>query len=81
MATALRWLRWLLRGALFLLLFVLAVKNSDPVVLRFFLGGEWVVPLAVALLVAFVAGVAVGLLAALGRPSRQRASRHEPTAE
>lgn len=81
MATALKWLRWLLRGALFLLLFGLAVKNSDPVVLRFFLGGEWVAPLAVALLVAFVAGVAVGLLAALGRSSRQRGLRRDSTAE
>ena len=52
---------WLLRGVVFLLLFGLAVKNSAPVELRFFLEGTWQAPLSLIILAAFVAGTFVGL--------------------
>ena len=52
---------WLLRGIVFLLLFGLAVKNSAPVELRFFLEGAWQAPLSLIILAAFVAGTFVGL--------------------
>jgi uncharacterized integral membrane protein len=52
---------WLLRGVVFLLLFGLAVKNSAPVELRFFLEGAWQAPLSLIILAAFVAGTFVGL--------------------
>jgi uncharacterized integral membrane protein len=52
---------WLVRGIVFVLLFGLAVKNSAPVELRFFLDGTWQAPLSLIILVAFVGGVLVGL--------------------
>lgn len=48
---------------LFLLLLSFAVKNSDMVPLRYFFGLEWQLPLSLALLLAFAAGLVVGLLA------------------
>lgn len=52
--------------ALFGLVFVLAVKNSDPVTLKFFLGHEVATSLALALVVAFCAGALSGVLAMTG---------------
>ena len=52
---------WLLRGAVFIALFGLAVKNSAPVELRFYLDGAWYAPLSLVILAAFAAGAAVGL--------------------
>lgn len=74
MAFLLKLLVWFLRIAVFVALFGLAIKNSGPVELRFFLDQSWTAPVSVALLAAFAAGVAVGLTAALGawlRPRRQ----------
>jgi uncharacterized integral membrane protein len=56
-------LLWLLRGFVFIALFGLAVKNSGLVDLRFYLDGVWQAPLSAVILVAFAAGVAVGLTA------------------
>ena len=52
---------WIFRGALFIALFGLAIKNSNLVELRFYLDGAWQAPLSVVILVAFAAGAAVGL--------------------
>jgi putative membrane protein len=79
---------WLVRGIVFVALFGLAVKNSGPVDLRFYLNGAWQAPLSVVILVAFAAGAAVGLTAAVvvllrqGRELRQLRSRVDtaPTA-
>ena len=43
-----------------------AVRNTDPVTVRYYLGGEWQAPLIFVLLVAFCAGVALGLAAGAG---------------
>jgi len=51
---------------LFALVFALAVKNSEPVTLRFFLGRELVTSLAVALVVALCIGALLGVLAMIG---------------
>lgn len=67
-----RYLIWLLRGALFLLLLGFAVKNDQPVVLRYFFGYEWQTSLVVLLLCFFTLGVVLGLLAMLGTLFRQR---------
>jgi uncharacterized integral membrane protein len=56
-----RVLVWLLRGLVFIALFGLAVKNSGPVDLRFYLDGVWQAPLSLVILAAFAAGAAVGL--------------------
>lgn len=67
-----RYLNWLLRAVLFLLLLGFAVKNDQPVVLRYFFGYEWQASLVVILLLFFAIGVAVGMLAVLGNVFRQR---------
>ena len=67
-----RYLIWLLRAALFLMLLGFAIKNDQPVVLRYFFGYEWQASLVVALLLFFAAGVGVGILAVLGNIFRQR---------
>ena len=67
-----RYLRWLLRIVLFLLLLGLAIKNTDPVALRYFLGWEWKAPLSLVLFLFFLAGVALGLFAGFGWVYRLR---------
>lgn len=63
---------WLLRGALFVVLLGLAVKNDNEVELRFFFDAAWQAPLSLALLVALVLGAVLGLLALLPLLIRQR---------
>ncbi len=53
-------LLWLLRIAVFIALFGLSIKNSNPVELRFFLDRSWIAPLSLTVLVTFAIGVAVG---------------------
>ncbi|MBI5437160.1 MAG: LapA family protein [Nitrosomonadales bacterium] len=67
-----RYLTWLLRAILFLMLLGFAVKNDQPVVLRYFFGYEWQSSLVVVLLLFFAVGVGVGMLAVLGNIFRQR---------
>ncbi|ADE12286.1 LapA family protein [Sideroxydans lithotrophicus] len=67
-----RYLIWSLRAALFLLLLGFAMKNDQPVVLRYFFGYEWQTSLVVVLLCFFTLGVAIGLLAMLTTLLRQR---------
>lgn len=55
-----KFLLWLLRIAIFIALFGLSIKNSNPVELRFFLDHSWIAPLSLALLVTFALGVTVG---------------------
>jgi len=71
-AAVLRYLAWFLRIGIFVVLFVLAARNTEPVVVRFLLGEGWHVPLALALLAAVAVGVALGLLACVPRLVRQR---------
>jgi uncharacterized integral membrane protein len=67
-----RYLLWLLKFALFALVLALAIKNTELVTVRYYFGGEWQSPLIFVLLVAFCAGVALGLAAALSSLFRQR---------
>jgi uncharacterized integral membrane protein len=57
---------------IFLLLLGFAVKNSDSVAVRYFLGLEWHAPLVLMLLVFFAAGTALGVAASLMIMVRQR---------
>ena len=68
----LRYLSWLLRLALFLLLLAFAAMNTGVVTLRFFFDRAWQVPLVLLLLVALVFGALLGLLACMGRMFRGR---------
>jgi uncharacterized integral membrane protein len=65
-------LSWLLRALLFLAILAFALKNTDPVTLRFFLGQTWETPMIVALLLFFACGAALGVLACLSGLARQR---------
>jgi uncharacterized integral membrane protein len=67
-----RYVLWLLRIALFLLLLGFAAKNSDPVTVSYYFGAQWRTPLVFALLVSLCAGAVLGILAAMGLFFRQR---------
>lgn len=67
-----RYLNWLLRTFLFLLLLGFAVKNDQPVTLSYFFGYQWNTSLVVVLLCFFALGACVGILAMLGTVFRQR---------
>ena len=55
----LRYLSWMLRAVLFLMLLLFALKNTEPVTLRFFFGESWQVPLVLLLLIFFAFGAVV----------------------
>ena len=65
-------LTWALRLIIFLLLFLFAAHNTEPIALRFFLGQVWQAPLVIVLLVFFAAGALLGLSSLLGLIFRQR---------
>lgn len=67
-----RYMIWLLRAVLFLVLLGFAMKNDQPVVLHYFFGYEWQTSLILILLLFFAVGVSVGVLAVLGNIFRQR---------
>ncbi|MDZ4202243.1 MAG: LapA family protein [Gallionella sp.] len=67
-----RYLNWLLRAVLFIVLLGFAVKNDQPVTLSYFLGYEWHASLVVVLLLFFAAGTVVGVLAMFGNVLQQR---------
>ncbi len=67
-----RYVSGLAKLALFALLLSFAVKNSDPVVLRYYLGWQWQAPLVLVVLVVFTLGAAFGVMACLGYLYRQR---------
>lgn len=67
-----RYLLWILLPLLFLFFVTLAVKNTDVVAVRYFLGNEWRAPLILVLLVFFALGAAIGFFSALPTIVRQR---------
>ena len=67
-----RYVLLILKVALFALMLTFAVKNTDAVTVRYFLGYEWRAPLIFVLLIVFCVGAALGLLGALGHIMRQR---------
>ncbi|GAB1232929.1 lipopolysaccharide assembly LapA domain-containing protein [Ferrigenium sp. UT5] len=84
------YLTWLLRIVLFIALLGFALKNNDPVALRYFFGYEWNTTLVVALLSFFALGAGFGILAMLPawfrlrvelRSARQAASKAAPQAD
>ncbi len=67
-----RSLSWLLRALLFFVLLGFAVKNDQPITLRYFFGYEWQSSLVVVLLLFFSVGTIVGVLAMLVNVLHQR---------
>ena len=66
------YLMWTLKVFLFLLILSLALVNTDPVTVRYYLGYRWQAPLVLVLLVAACIGALVGLLAGLFQALRLR---------
>lgn len=67
-----RYVLLVLKIALFAFMLTFAIKNTDPVAVRYFLGYEWRAPLIFVLLLVFCVGAVLGLLSALGQILRQR---------
>ena len=61
-----RTLVWVVRIFIFLFLFGFAVKNTDPVSVRFFLDTAWQAPLVIAVLAFFAGGAFFGAVSLLG---------------
>ncbi len=57
---------WCLRVAVFILLLAFALKNTEPVSVRFFFDSVWQAPLVIIVLVFFAAGAALGVLLLFG---------------
>lgn len=68
----LRTMAWLLRALLFVALMLFALKNTDPVTLRFYLDQSWQAPLILVLVAFFALGAVLGVLACLTRLFAQR---------
>jgi uncharacterized integral membrane protein len=68
----LRYLEWLVRLLMFVLLFGFALKNTEPVNLRFYFDYAWSAPLVLMLLFFFAGGVVIGVLAGFLKVFRQR---------
>jgi uncharacterized integral membrane protein len=63
---------WLVKIFLFMALFVFAAINTDPVVVRYFPGREWQMPLAFVLFVVFGGGALIGIVSGITVVARQR---------
>jgi uncharacterized integral membrane protein len=72
MMRPMRFLSWAFRILAFVLLLGFALKNSDPVTVRFYLGAQWEASLALVVLVFFVVGAAAGVTACFAYIYRQR---------
>jgi uncharacterized integral membrane protein len=72
MMMPMRYLSWAFRILLFILLFGFALKNSDPVTVRFYLGTHWEASLALVVMIFFVVGVVAGVIACFAYIYRQR---------
>jgi lipopolysaccharide assembly protein A len=63
---------WIVRLVVVLFLVWFAVKNAQPVAIRGLLDQSWEAPLVFVLLIAFVGGMVIGLLAWIPTVVRQR---------
>ena len=67
-----RYLNWIFRVVIFLVLLGFAVKNDQPITLHYFFGYEWQSSLVLVLLIFFAAGAVVGVVAMLANVLQQR---------
>ncbi len=65
-------LKWVLKAAIFFTLFAFALNNQQDTIVRFFFGTQWRAPQVLVVLIAFTAGVVVGVLGMLPRWWKQR---------
>ena len=63
---------WIIKLVLFLFALTFAVKNTDMVTVRYYLGAQWQAPLIFVILVVFCLGAVAGVIASLGHVIRLR---------
>ncbi len=63
-------LRWIFTAVIFVALLFISLQNADPVTVRVFTFYTWQAPLVFVILIAFAAGVALGLLSAAVKVAR-----------
>ena len=75
-------LRWILKAAIFFILFAFALNNQHEAVVHFFFDAQWQAPTVLVLLIAFVLGVIAGVLGMVPRwwQQRQLARQQDGTA-
>lgn len=67
-----RIITWIIRLAIFLVLFGFAIKNDHLVTVNFYVETQWQVSLVIVILIAFAIGGLVGFFASLAARLRQR---------
>ena len=67
-----RYLAWIVRIALFLLVLAFALENSQVVTVQYFVATPWQAPLVVVILLCFAVGAALGILAVIPAFIRMR---------
>lgn len=72
-----KYLMWLLKAALFFVLFAFALNNQGAVTLHLFFGNQWQAPLVLVLLSVLLLGLLLGVLLMLPLWLSARAARAE----
>ena len=67
-------LKWFVKAAIFFTLFAFALNNQQDATVHFFFGTQWRTPLVLVVLLAFTAGLVVGVLAMVPRWWRHRSA-------
>ena len=67
-------LKWLVNGAIFFTLFAFALNNQQDATVHFFFGTQWRSPMVLIVLVAFAAGLVVGVLGMVPRWWKHRSA-------
>lgn len=65
-------LKWMLKAAIFFVLFAFALNNQHEVAVNFFFGSQWRASLVLVVLAAFAGGLTVGALGMVPRWWQQR---------
>ena len=74
-----RLLKWILKAAIFFSLFSFALNNQQDATVHLLFGHQWRAPMMLIVLVAFAAGLVVGVMGMLpGWWARRRTSAHPP---
>jgi uncharacterized integral membrane protein len=75
-----KYLLWLLKAVIFFTLFAFALNNQRDVVVHLFFGTQWQAPLVLVVLLAFSAGVIVGIIGMVPRWWKQRSAARKQQA-
>lgn len=82
MSPTLKLLKWLLKAAVFFLLFAFALNNQEDATVHLLFGRQWHAPMTLIVLTAFGLGMMVGVLGMLpGWWSRRRQAASGPESQ